>query len=126
MELESFGGTIALRRPGEPRPELEREKRRRERDKEKDHAGFRIDVDVDIDAVVENPQSNPVAESQSKLLNFWEASLNSMRDGAQAVAQANTQALESWMELFRKGTQMASDRARAATERAARTATARA
>jgi DUF4097 and DUF4098 domain-containing protein YvlB len=35
MELESFGGAIALRRPGEPRPETER--RRRERgDKEKD------------------------------------------------------------------------------------------
>ena len=31
VELESFGGTIALRRPGEPRPETEREKRR-ERD----------------------------------------------------------------------------------------------
>jgi DUF4097 and DUF4098 domain-containing protein YvlB len=29
VELESFGGTIALRRPGEPRPEMERERRRR-------------------------------------------------------------------------------------------------
>src|SRR5437763_1271007 len=36
VELESFGGTIALRRPGEPRPELERERRRREREKEKE------------------------------------------------------------------------------------------
>jgi hypothetical protein len=35
MELESFGGTIALRRPGEPRPETER--RRRERDRDNDH-----------------------------------------------------------------------------------------
>ena len=35
VELESFGGTIALRRPGEPRPETER-KRTRERDN--DHA----------------------------------------------------------------------------------------
>jgi hypothetical protein len=30
IELESFGGTIALRRPGEARPELERKKKRRE------------------------------------------------------------------------------------------------
>jgi DUF4097 and DUF4098 domain-containing protein YvlB len=36
VELESFGGTIALRRPGEARPETER--RRRERDKDKDQA----------------------------------------------------------------------------------------
>jgi hypothetical protein len=35
VELESFGGTIALRRPGEPRPETER-RRRSDRDKEKD------------------------------------------------------------------------------------------
>ena len=28
VELESFGGTIALRRPGEPRPEVERSRRR--------------------------------------------------------------------------------------------------
>src|SRR6266511_1235174 len=29
LELESFGGTIALRRPGEARPEVERERKRR-------------------------------------------------------------------------------------------------
>lgn len=33
VELESFGGTIALRRPGEPRPETER-KRRSDRDQD--------------------------------------------------------------------------------------------
>jgi len=61
---------------------------------------------------VEIPQTNPVAETQTRLLSFWEASLNSVRDSAQAVAQANTQALESWMELFRKSTEMAAERAR--------------
>jgi DUF4097 and DUF4098 domain-containing protein YvlB len=35
VELESFGGTIALRRPTDPRPETER-KRRSEKDKEKE------------------------------------------------------------------------------------------
>lgn len=33
LELESFGGTIALRRPGEPRPEVERERRRKNKDR---------------------------------------------------------------------------------------------
>jgi len=61
---------------------------------------------------VEVSQSNPLAESQTKLLSFWEASLNSVRDSAQAVAQANSQALDTWMDLFRKGTEMASERAR--------------
>jgi len=61
---------------------------------------------------VEVPHSNPMAEGQTKLLSFWEASLKSMRDGAQAVAHANTQALESWMELFRKGSEMAAERAK--------------
>src|SRR5580765_6798116 len=37
VELESFGGTISLRRPGEPRPETER-KRRPERERDKDQA----------------------------------------------------------------------------------------
>jgi hypothetical protein len=36
VELESFGGTIALRRPGEPRPEVESDRKRR-RDHELDH-----------------------------------------------------------------------------------------
>ena len=35
VELESFGGTIALRRPGDPRPETER-RRRSEKDKDKE------------------------------------------------------------------------------------------
>jgi DUF4097 and DUF4098 domain-containing protein YvlB len=49
LELESFGGTIALRRPGEPRPEAERERRRqRGRDIPDDHK-----ADVIHDAVHE-------------------------------------------------------------------------
>ena len=37
VELESFGGTISLRRPGEPRPETDRRRmREKDKDKEKD------------------------------------------------------------------------------------------
>jgi DUF4097 and DUF4098 domain-containing protein YvlB len=54
VELESFGGTIALRRPSDPRPETER-KRRSDKDKDKgnqgafmfdrlDHLGIQVDV----------------------------------------------------------------------------------
>ncbi len=38
VELESFGGAISLRRPGEPRPETERKRRAGEKDKDKDKA----------------------------------------------------------------------------------------
>jgi DUF4097 and DUF4098 domain-containing protein YvlB len=47
VELESFGGTISLRRPTDPRPETERKRRsEKEKEKEKDkgnQAGFRLD-----------------------------------------------------------------------------------
>ena len=42
LELESFGGAIALRRPGEPRPETERRRGRDQKDK-----GARFDLDID-------------------------------------------------------------------------------
>ena len=51
VELESFGGTIALRRPGEPRPETERRRRERERDRDQDHAhdrGLALNIAPDI------------------------------------------------------------------------------
>jgi hypothetical protein len=57
VELESFGGTIALRRPGEARPETERRRRERDRDRDKDQAhahdhafagSFGADVEEDI------------------------------------------------------------------------------
>jgi hypothetical protein len=37
VELESFGGTISLRRPGEARPETERRRRDKDRDRDQDH-----------------------------------------------------------------------------------------
>jgi hypothetical protein len=45
VELESFGGTIALRRPGDPRPETER-KRTREKEKDKGKDLGRIDHSI--------------------------------------------------------------------------------
>jgi len=42
VELESFAGTISLRRPGEPRPETERRRRDRDKDKDKDIGALAI------------------------------------------------------------------------------------
>jgi DUF4097 and DUF4098 domain-containing protein YvlB len=52
VELESFGGTIALRRPGEPRPEVEREKKRRERER------AALDVHVNIAEAIAEAQAS--------------------------------------------------------------------
>lgn len=70
VELESFGGTIALRRPGEPRPETER--RRRERgDKDKGDAGLALaDLDQTIAAAVAEAHASipqAIAEAQAAL-----------------------------------------------------------
>jgi DUF4097 and DUF4098 domain-containing protein YvlB len=44
VELESFGGTVALRRPTDPRPEAERKRRERDKEKEKGNLGaFNVD-----------------------------------------------------------------------------------
>jgi len=53
VELESFGGTIALRRPGEARPETERRRRERsdgDKDREKGKDDWHVDLgDFDVD-----------------------------------------------------------------------------
>ncbi len=54
VELESFGGTIALRRPGEARPETERRRRERSDDKDRKEKGDRDQAAlVDADALLE-------------------------------------------------------------------------
>lgn len=55
----------------------------------------------------EAAQCTSVLESQSKLLNFWGASLNAWRENAQAATQANTKAIEMWVDFLRKNAEMA-------------------
>ena len=47
--------------------------------------------------------SDSSASAQMKLQQLWEASLETMRNNAQAVAQANAKVVESWMALFAAG-----------------------
>lgn len=47
-------------------------------------------------------QSGTPQEAQSKFLGLWEASFNAVRDTAQTVTQANTRALEAWLDFVRK------------------------
>jgi hypothetical protein len=49
VDLESFGGTIALRRPGEPRPETDRERRRSSQRLYHDGSSSSSDKDKDKD-----------------------------------------------------------------------------
>lgn len=56
---------------------------------------------------LEAAQCTSVMESQTKMLNFWGASLNAFRDNAQAATQANTKAIEMWVDFLRRNAEMA-------------------
>jgi DUF4097 and DUF4098 domain-containing protein YvlB len=88
LELESFGGTIALRRPGEPRPETER--RRRERGDHRDHAplGDALAVVPFVDVPVNVP-IDPIALDQA------------IDDAMRAVEPAIDAAIEAGMAIVR-------------------------
>ena len=73
VELESFSGTIALRRPGEPRPETEGRRRERrdpdaDKDKDKDKPKIKGDVgdafnDINVEAIV----AGALAEAEASI-----------------------------------------------------------
>jgi DUF4097 and DUF4098 domain-containing protein YvlB len=79
IELESFSGTISLRRPGEARPETERKRRQNDNDKEKAKekdkgnlglAGLGVEVDAAVaEAIAEAQASIPqaIADAQAAI-----------------------------------------------------------
>src|SRR5262249_4763216 len=75
IELESFGGTIALRRPGEPRPAVERKRK----DKDKDQA-FVYDRNAIADAIAEAQAGIPdaIAEAVASVPEAIEEALASV------------------------------------------------
>jgi len=73
VELESFGGTISLRRPGEPRPETER-KRGRDKEKDKDlgRLGLGMGIGLGLGATVDAAEIDQtvraaIAEAQPEI-----------------------------------------------------------
>jgi DUF4097 and DUF4098 domain-containing protein YvlB len=108
VELESFGGTIALRRPGEARPETERRRRDRgdrdpdaDKDKDKDRPKVKGDVGlaemhgVDLgavmaEAIAEANAAMPaaIAEAQAAMPAAIAAAQASMADAIDAAMAA--------------------------------------
>jgi DUF4097 and DUF4098 domain-containing protein YvlB len=66
VELESFGGTIALRRPGEPRPEIERERLQRERERKREKEREK-DKGDEAGIGVPHPQPHPVPHPMPRI-----------------------------------------------------------
>jgi DUF4097 and DUF4098 domain-containing protein YvlB len=101
LELESFGGTIALRRPGEARPETER--RRRERD-QKDHGvRFHLDDAVDTAMIESQPEiqlaiDEAMAEVETMQPEIEREIEQAMRDAQPEIEHA----IEESMREFEK------------------------
>ena len=51
---------------------------------------------------VETTQTTSIGETQSKWVDFCEQSLKSLRTNAQAVADINAKAIDSWIEFVKK------------------------
>src|SRR3954447_380462 len=95
VELESFGGTISLRRPTDPRPETER-KRRSDKDKDKgDHGALHLDhLDFGgIQAEVERA----MAEAQP---DIDRAMADAMRDVQPEIDAAIAEAMAEFGSVF--------------------------
>jgi hypothetical protein len=58
-------------------------------------------------------QATSVQEAQTKFLGFWEASLSALRDTAQSVTQANTKAVDAWVDFVRKSAEVPQTAAKA-------------
>jgi DUF4097 and DUF4098 domain-containing protein YvlB len=106
VELESFGGTISLRRPGEARPEVERRRRERgdnqkEKDKDKGDHGIvglaHLPDLVDLDAVV----AEAVAEAQAALPEAMAEAHAAIPEAIEEAMAAMPEALAAAQEALR-------------------------
>jgi len=60
----------------------------------------RAGVDL-LKKAVDAAQTTSLTESQAKWIDFWEASLRSMRSNAQVLTQMNGRAMDSWIDFMR-------------------------
>ncbi|HEV2391005.1 MAG TPA: hypothetical protein VG146_01445 [Verrucomicrobiae bacterium] len=63
---------------------------------------------------VEAAQTPGLAESQTKWMEFWTASLGAVRSNAEAVGEMSSKAIDSWIDFVRKTSDGAQTRARTA------------
>jgi DUF4097 and DUF4098 domain-containing protein YvlB len=94
VELESFGGTISLRRPTDPRPETER-KRRNDKDKGNNHAALMLDG-VDHDGI-QAEVDRAMAEAQPEIARAVE---DAMREAQPEIDAAVAEAMAALDGLF--------------------------
>ena len=96
LELESFGGTIALRRPGEPRPETEPRRPRQRVPRDNDHKGAHIELAMH-DALLEAERAIPeaLAAAEAALPEAIAAAEEAIPEAIAAAAAALPEAMAS-------------------------------
>jgi hypothetical protein len=68
-----------------------------------------------IKKAVDAAQTPTVAESQAKWMEFWTSSMGAVRSNAEAVSQISSKAIDSWIDIVRKSSELCEARpARAA------------
>jgi DUF4097 and DUF4098 domain-containing protein YvlB len=95
LELESFAGTIALRRPGEARPETER--RRRGREPRQDNQAF-----VDVDRAVHDALAQVERDLPDVLPQVRDAIEASIPEAVGAAQAAIPEAMEAVRDALRR------------------------
>jgi DUF4097 and DUF4098 domain-containing protein YvlB len=98
IELESFGGTIALRRPGEPRPEMDRRRRDKGDTGEQGDAGASINGAIDA-AVAEAQAAMPRAmdEAMAAMPEAMAGAMAKIPDAIDSAMAALPEAVDSAM-----------------------------
>ena len=56
---------------------------------------------------VDAAQAHGIGDGQNKWTDFWTSSVGAMRSNAEALAQINARAIDSWLEVVRKSSEMA-------------------
>jgi hypothetical protein len=60
---------------------------------------------------VDAAQTPTVAESQAKWMEFWTSSMGAARSNAEAVSQISSKAIDCWIDLIQKSSELTETRA---------------
>ena len=102
LELESFGGTIALRRPGEPRPETERRRPRERGQRDDEHQVNHVNRAVhDAQLEVEQKMPEMMAAVDAAMPEVLADVQTSLEEAKAAAAAAWPEAMDAAREALR-------------------------